>query len=157
MPVPTNNILAGGDAMLDAVRTLSGLYMSSAQRLLELNMNTLRETIEQTGEAARTTSGARSPQELQGAFQPMLETAQSYGRDAFEIIVGTQQEVMKVMLSQFGGANAMFAMPTDWNTAFDAFNSGVRRFSTMATENATAAAEAGTRAFSAGEQGKRSA
>jgi len=156
MPIKSNNALAGGNAMLDAVRTLSSLYMTSAQKLLELNLNTMRETIEKTANAARSTSGARSPQELQNIFQPMLESAQTYSRDALEIIVGTQQEAMRVMLSQFGGAN-MFAMPADWNAALDAFSSGVRRFSTMATENAAAATEAESRAFTSATPGKRSA
>lgn len=157
MPFQSNNLLAGGEAMVDAVRTISSLYMTSAQRLLELNLNTMRESVEKTAEAARSTAGARSPQELQGLFQPMLDCAQEYGRDAFEIIVGTQQEVMKVMLTQFAGPNSAFSLPTDWNAAFDAFNSGMRRFSTMATENAADAAEAGARAFSSAAQGKRSA
>ncbi|MDT3672454.1 MAG: phasin family protein [Aromatoleum sp.] len=157
MPFQSNNLLAGGEAMVDAVRTISSLYMTSAQRLLELNLNTMRESVEKTAEATRSTSGARSPQELQGVFQPMLDCAQEYSRDAFEIIVGTQQEVMKVMLTQFAGPNSMFSLPTDWSAAFDAFNTGVRRFSTMATENATEAVEAGQRAFTSATQGKRSA
>ena len=90
-------------------------------------------------------------------FQPILDCAQEYNRDAFEIIVGTQQEVMKVLLTQFAGPNSVFSLPTDWTQAFDAFNSGMRRFSAMATEGAAEAAEAGSRAFTAPAQGKRSA
>jgi phasin family protein len=141
-----NNVLSAENPA-DAFRTVSGLYLTSAQRLAELNMSTMREALDKTTSAVQSKAGAKGAQDLQfGLFQPLIESAQNYVRSAYEIIAETQQEVMRVMLAQMSGVATQFSVPTEWNSAFDAFNSGVRRFSELTNENVAVAKEAGAKA-----------
>jgi phasin family protein len=141
----------------EALQAVSTLYVGSIQRLAELNMNTMREAVEITASATQEISRARTPQDVQYAlYQPMMECAQTYSRRFYEILAQTQREFVDTMTSQLGSPTP-FAAPANWGAAFDAFNSGLRRYSAMAEEGLAAAAEGSQQGASARTYGKKTA
>jgi phasin family protein len=141
----------------EALQAVSTLYVGSIQRLAELNMNTMREAVEITASATQEISRARTPQDVQYAlYQPMMECAQTYSRRLYEILAQTQRDLIDTMTSQAGGRTP-FAAPGDWGAAFDAFSSGLRRYSEMAEEGLAAAAEGAQQGASARTYGKKTA
>jgi phasin family protein len=156
--IKSQNNVVGAENPADAFRTISGLYLTSAQRLAELNMSAMREAVDKTTSAVQSKAGAKGVQDLQfGLFQPLIESAQTYVRNAYEIVAETQQEVMRVMLAQMSSVGTQFSVPTEWNSAFEAFNSGIRRFSALTNENVSAVRDAGTKALNPSTYEKKSA
>lgn len=143
-----------GANVVQAFQTISTLYLSSAQRLAELNMSTMHEAIEIGTSAMQEMARAKNPQDVQlRVFQPLLENAQNYTRKACDILAKTQQEAVSAMIPQFAGRNPF----SDWNSAFEAFNTGMRRFSSLTADNFTTATEAASQATEARPYGKKSA
>ncbi len=154
MPTKHEHDVIGAN-VVQAFQTISTLYLTSAQRLAELNMSTMHEAIEISTSAMQEMARAKNPQDVQlRVFQPLLENAQNYTRKACDILAKTQQEAVNAMIPQFAGRSSAFG---DWNSAFEAFNTGMRRFSSLTADNLTAATEAASQATEARPYGKKSA
>ena len=129
----------------EAVQALANIYLSSAERLAELNLNTVREVLEesmtatkeQLGKGADNASGVSQTNFL----QPMVDKAMTYSHSVFAIFVETQQEATKTLMSQISGLSTSYKVPTDWNAPFEMFNKGVQQFSALATQGASATNE----------------
>lgn len=129
----------------EAVQALANIYLSSAERLAELNLNTVREVLEesmtatkeQLGKGADNASGVSQTNFL----QPMVDKAMTYSHSVFAIFVETQQEATKTLMSQISGLSTSYKVPTDWNAPFEMFNKGVQQFSALATQGASASNE----------------
>ena len=127
--------------------------MSSAQRLAELNLNTMREAFETTANGAQEMSRTKNFQDMQAqVFQPLLERTQTYSQRVFEIMAETQREAVEAMTRMLQQGRSPFLVPGDWNAMFETFNSGVRRLSSMTAENLAATADAGEDAATAARQ-----
>lgn len=133
----------------EAIQTLANIYLSSAERLAELNLNVIREVLKESVSATKGHHGKGNDNEsafTQASFlQPIIEQSMSYSRNAFAILVETQQKAIKTLMSQFasGGANYM---PADWNSSLEMLNKGAQQFSTLATQGASATDEVARKA-----------
>ncbi|MCK0508783.1 phasin family protein [Aromatoleum anaerobium] len=153
MPTKHEHDVIGAN-VVQAFQTISTLYLTSAQRLAELNMSTMHEAIEISTSAMQEMARAKNPQDVQlMVFQPLLENAQNYTRKACDILAKTQQEAVNAMIPQFAGRNPF----GDWNSAFEAFNTGMRRFSSLTADNLAAATEATSQATEGRPYSKKSA
>lgn len=137
--------MTASPATAEAVQALANIYLSSAERLAELNLNTVREVLEesmtatkeQLGKGADNASGVSQTNFL----QPMVDKAMTYSHSVFAIFVETQQEATKTLMSQISGLSTSYKVPTDWNAPFEMFNKGVQQFSALATQGASASNE----------------
>jgi phasin family protein len=125
----------------DDVQALANIYLGSAERLAELNLNVIREVVEESVTATKDYLGKGADNGSgfsQATFlQPMVDKSLTYSRNAFAILVETQQEASKMLMSLFSGAAATYKLPTDWNSPLEMFNKGVQQFSTLATQGAS--------------------
>lgn len=134
----------------DAIQALANIYLAGAERLAELNLNAIREVVEESVTATKGhhgkggDNGSGFPQAT--FLQPMVDKSMAYSRSAFAILVETQQEATKTLMSSFSGAGANYKLPTDWNAPFEMFNKGVQQFSTLATQGASATNEVARKA-----------
>lgn len=75
----------------DAVETLANIYLSSAERLAELNLNVIREVLKESVSATKGHHGKGNDNEsafTQASFlQPIIEQSMAYSRNAFAILV----------------------------------------------------------------------
>lgn len=134
----------------EACQAIANIYLASAQRLAELNLDTIREVAEESVAASKShhgkggDSGFGFPQPT--VLQPMVDKSMDYVHRAFAILVETQQEATKTLMSQFSGEGANYKLPTDWNAPLEMFNKGVKQFSTLATQGASATNEVARKA-----------
>jgi len=139
-------------AAVDTFQALANIYLTSAERMLALNLSTLREAVEDSATAMSRLpdmkAGFGSNKQQATFVPPMLEKTMAYSRSAYEILAATQQEVTQMLTSQMTGSGSGFKIPTDWNAPFELFAKSVQQFSTLAAKGATATTEAGSRALS---------
>lgn len=134
----------------DAVETLANIYLSSAERLAELNLNVIREVLKESVSATKGHHSKGNDNEsafTQASFlQPIIEQSMAYSRNAFAILVETQQEATKTLMSQFAAGGASYKLPTNWNASLEMLNKGAQQFSTLATQGASATNEVARKA-----------
>lgn len=134
----------------ETVQALANIYLSSAERLAELNLNVIREVLKESVSATKSHHGKGNDNEsafTQASFlQPMIEQSMAYSRNAFSILVEAQQEATKTLMSQFAAEGANYKLPTDWNASLEMLNNGVKQFSTLATQGASATNEVARKA-----------
>lgn len=134
----------------ETVQALANIYLSSAERLAELNLNVIREVLKESVSATKGHHGKGNDNEsafTQASFlQPMIEQSMAYSRNAFSILVETQQEATRTLMSQFAAEGANYKLPTDWNASLEMLNKGVQQFSTLATQGASATNEVARKA-----------
>lgn len=136
-------------ANLETLQSLAGIYLSSAERLTALNLNSTRGMIEDAVAASmrqpakETESGFNFPQIA--FIQPSSEKLIAYSRSAYEILLESQQEIIRTLTSSFTNMNANFKLPTDWSAPLEMFSKGMQEASSLAQKNATAATEAAQR------------
>lgn len=134
----------------ETVQALANIYLSSAERLAELNLNVIREVLKESVSTTKGHHGKGNDNEsafTQASFlQPMIEQSMAYSRNAFSILVEAQQEATKTLMSQFAAEGANYKLPTDWNASLEMLNNGVKQFSTLATQGASATNEVARKA-----------
>jgi phasin family protein len=145
-----NQAVANGTAAVEAAHSLATVYLANIELLLELNLNTAREAAEAFTEVSKTMASAKTPVELQSVAtslgQPLMEKSLSYSRRAYEIFAQTNQEMSRLIIGQISNSQLVTGVPESWTTLVNAFAKSVQQFSTSATHNAEAAAEAGIKA-----------
>ena len=133
-------------ASLETVHALANIYLTSAERWLELNASILHDTVETAVAAEKSLSHADSPAQLNkretALIQPMFEKSMTYARSAYEIISETQLAVTKLMTSQVTHFGERFKLPADWSAPVEIFSKSLQQFSTLAERSSSAAAEA---------------
>jgi phasin family protein len=121
-----HSLPAAKRSSLDALQAFAEIYLTSAERLTVLNLASAREMLEQTVAASRqkpsteNESGFNLPQL---AFsQPSFQKAVTYSRSVYEILLESQQEIIKTLSSQFSDMNANFKLPAEATAPFEVFS-----------------------------------
>ena len=106
MSINTEQFAAANKATVDSLLAVANTALASAERIAALNLNTARSALEDTASNVQTVLGAKNPQEVLAAqsalAQPAVEKAVAYGRSVYEITSQTQQELAKLVESQYG-------------------------------------------------------
>ncbi|TRZ56070.1 MAG: phasin family protein, partial [Rhodocyclaceae bacterium] len=96
-------------ANVETVLTLANTAFASAERLAALNLNTARSILEDSVASAKALLAVKDVQSLvalQSTLgQPAAEKAVAYSRSIYEIATQTQEEIAKIVESQFAEAN----------------------------------------------------
>lgn len=134
----------------DAIQATANIYLAGAERLAELNLNTVREVVEVSVAAAKEHHGKEGDNEPgfpQATFlQPMVDKSMAYSHSAFAILAETQQEATTMLMSQIAGLGTRFNLPTEWNSPIEMFNKGLQQFSALATQGASVTNEVARKA-----------
>ncbi|MFM2051989.1 MAG: hypothetical protein RL456_26 [Pseudomonadota bacterium] len=113
MTMTPEQLAAANKANLEALVELTHKAFASIEKLVELNMQAARSSLEQTAEQARAVLAVKGPQELvalQSDFvKPAQEKALAYGRQVYDIATATQAEVSKLAEAQVTAAKAKFS------------------------------------------------
>ncbi len=92
-------------ASLEAAVGLANKAFEGFERVMELNLQTSKTTLEQTREGIRKTLSAQGPQELVELpihlLQPVFDNSLTYRRQLQDIIAATQAEFAKVAEVQY--------------------------------------------------------
>lgn len=148
----TQNLNNANQSSLNAVNSLAQIYLSGAQRLIALNLESARGMFGDTIASAKqqtakvNDSGFKLPQ--MAFVQPNAEKAIAYSRSAYQIISESQQEAIKTVFSLFNNMNANFKLPADLNASMEMFSNGVQEASSIAKKNVATATDAAQRAVS---------
>jgi phasin family protein len=91
------NVLAAQRAALEASLEIAGKAMEGIERLAALNMQLVRETLDQQGEFAKATLGAKDPGALMNISKtlaaPAGERAASYAKEVYSIASETSAAI----------------------------------------------------------------
>ncbi|MEX8492925.1 phasin family protein [Sphaerotilus sp.] len=113
MTINTEQLAAANKANLDSLVELTQKAFASIEKLVELNMQAARESLEQTAEQAKAVLAVKGPQELaalqQDFLKPAQEKAMAYGRQVYDIATSTQAEVKKMAEAQLAAAKTQFS------------------------------------------------
>ncbi|MEX8518815.1 MAG: phasin family protein [Leptothrix sp. (in: b-proteobacteria)] len=158
---------AANKANIEALVELTQKAFAGIEKLVELNMQAARSSMEESAEQAKAVLGAKDPQALLALqstlLQPSSEKALAYGRQVYDIAVSTQAEVSKMAEAQVataqeqiqalvdtaiknapaGSENAVALMKSSVAAASNAFESVQK-----AAKQASSAAEANFEALS---------
>ncbi len=117
MIATTENLASANKASVEAFLTLANTAFASAERLAALNLNTARSFLEDGMANAKALLGAKDLQQLVSLqstlAQPSVEKLVSYSRNVYEIATQTQEEVSKIVESQFAEVNKNVASALD--------------------------------------------
>ena len=112
MTITPEQLAAANKANLDTLVELTQKAFSSIEKLVELNMQAARDSLESTAEQAKAVLTVKGPQELAALQQEFLKPAQdkavAYGRQVYDIATATQAEVTKVAEAQIAAAKTQF-------------------------------------------------
>jgi hypothetical protein len=128
----------------DAIQALANIYLTSAERMVELNLNTVREVLEESVTVSKEQQGKGvyvSDVSQLNLLKPMVDKAMTYSHSVYAIFVETQQEASKTLMSQVSNLSTSYKVPADWNAPFEIFNKGVQQLSALATQGASATDE----------------
>ena len=105
-------VAAASQANLEALMSLANSAIARAERLAELNLNTVRSVLEDSVATTRKLAEVKDPQQfasLQGELtRPMINKAVAYARNVQEIATEGQQEVSSLFEKQIAELNKRF-------------------------------------------------
>jgi phasin family protein len=166
-------IAAANKANVEALMNLNHVAFEGVERLLALNLNTMKTVLEDSVNNAKAALGVKDVQEfvaLQTAFaQPAVEKAVAYSRNVYEIASQTQVGVSKLVEAQAAEANKSFVALLDKaaksapagsdvavaavksaiaaaNSAYDSITKAGKQFADIAEANVAAATNATVKA-----------
>lgn len=97
---------AANKASIESLLTLANTALASAERMASLNLKATRSLLEENAANTAAILGAKDPQAaiaIQASlFQPTVEKAVAYSRNAYEISTDSSKEVSKLLEDQFG-------------------------------------------------------
>ncbi len=167
---------AANKATVDSLLSLANTALASAERIAALNLNAARSVIEDSVSNARALASAKDAQEAASIaaaqVQPHVEKAVAYSRSVYEITAQTQEELSKMVESQFGDFQKTVSSLLDSaassapagsdvavaavksaiaaaNSAFDNMNKAAKQVAEIAEANVTAATNAAVKATGA--------
>ncbi|KAF7962494.1 phasin [Cupriavidus sp. UYMU48A] len=98
-------VYAAQAAAMDIVFGMTTKTLDACQRLTELSMQTMKETLVDSQETVRQAFSAKTPQELFAlqatAAQPAVEKARAFFQQVQEIAATTRDEFQKVAAAQY--------------------------------------------------------
>ena len=102
--ITAEQVVAANKANLETLLGLSQKAFEGVEKLVELNMQVARASMDESAEHAKALLSVRDAQELlalqAGLVQPTAEKAAAYGRHVYDITSATQSEVVKVAEAQ---------------------------------------------------------
>ena len=103
---------AAGKANLDTAVELGQKAFGGVEKLVELNLQVARASLDESAAHARALLAVKDPQELialqSGVLQPAAEKATAYGRQVYEIVSSTQAEITKLIEAQVATSQQKF-------------------------------------------------
>ena len=97
------------EAQMAMITALTGKAMESVEKLVDLNMNAVKASLEESSMAARQLMAAKDPQEFlamtSAQTQPSNEKAMAYSRHLAAITQDTQAEFTKAAEAQIAETN----------------------------------------------------
>ena len=178
------NLASANKANVETFLTLANTAFASAERLAALNLNTARSFLEDGMANAKALLGVKDVQQLVGLqttlAQPSVEKLVAYSRSVYEIATQTQEEVSKIVESQFAEVNKNVASALDKaaknapagsdvavaavkaaiaaaNSAYDSMSKAAKQVAEIAEANMTAATSATVKAAGAATKVKKAA
>jgi phasin family protein len=169
-------IAAANKASVETALTLANTAFASAERLAALNLNTARSILEDSVASAKALLGAKDIQDLialqSTLAQPAVEKAVAYSRSIYEIATQTQEEVSKLVETQFAEVNKNVSVALDQavknapagsdvavaavksaiaaaNSAYDSLSKAAKQVAEIAEANVSAATTATVKAVAA--------
>lgn len=119
---------------IDSVHAAMHTSMNGFERLAELNMQTARNSLEESTEAVKSMLDSKDPKALTDSAanrgQPATDKMAAYAKDVYEIADDTGRELVKLVEKQFS------------NSGFDQASEAVKQAVDMADENLTTATKA---------------
>jgi len=152
-------------ASLEAALSIANITIQSTERLMDLQMKTAKDALDQSMKSAKALTDVKSVQDLvalqSSAAQPNMEKALAYSRSLYEVASDAQVRIGKLVETRMAalGGDLMTAMdkavktaPAGSESAFAAFKSAIaaansaydtvsrvtREATTLATSAATA-------------------
>jgi len=109
MNVTPEKIVAAGKASLETSATVASLGLSTVERLVALNLNTVRAAMADAQSNAEALLGAKDPKAvlavLSGLAEPTLASSVGYFRSAYGIAVDCGEELSKIVDGQIAELN----------------------------------------------------
>ncbi|MCH8179620.1 MAG: phasin family protein [Proteobacteria bacterium] len=110
-------ILATQKAQIASLFDLGQKAFEGVEKVLELNMQVAKTTLDEAAEHAKAVLAVKDAQELlalqASLLQPSAEKAAAYGRHLYDIASSTSAEVSKLAESQVADAQKKFAAVVD--------------------------------------------
>lgn len=138
MTMNTEQFTAANKATVDSLLSVANTALASAERIANLNLDTVRSVVEDTVSNTKAMLAAKDPKEalsIQTAqAQPSLDKAVAYSRSLYEISNETKEEFTKMFEAQFGGfqksmtemlEKAAKSAPAGSEVAVNAFQSAI--------------------------------
>ncbi len=180
-------LIAGQKAAFDSAFTVVNTLFASTERLVALNLNTARTSLEDSASFTNSLFSVKDVQDViaipTSLAQPALEKAMSYSRSVYEIQVQTAEELARLAEDQRAEFNksifaaldsvaknapagsdvAVSAVKSAFaaaNSAFDSMSKAARQVADVAEANVTAATNATVKAVKpvvAASKGKKAA
>ena len=178
------NLATANKAAVESFLTLANTAFASAERLAALNLNTARSFLEDGMANAKALLGAKDIQQLVALqstlAQPAVEKFVSYSRNVYEIATQTQEEISKIVESNFAEVNKTVASALDKaaknapagsdvavaavksaiaaaNSAYDNMSKAAKQVAEIAEANMAAATSATVKAAGAATKAKKAA
>ena len=175
----TDTLTQRGRQISDAWLAVASSGFSTIERLIALQMNALRETIEQSLAHAKQVAETKDAQEFfklqQEALTPSIEKTLAYQRNVYEVLQQSQTEIAKIVETQLSDLNrqmielldkmaksaptgaetviaaAKFAIAAA-NSAYDNLAKAAKQVAEIAEANMTAATNATVKAVTSASQ-----
>ena len=104
-------------ANLETAIRFTSIALEGAERMFELNLKTAKSTFADFVQQAKTFTEIKDPQEFaqlkNTIAQPMMEKATSYVKSVYDVAVGTQSEINKLVEEQVGEFNKQVVSSLD--------------------------------------------
>jgi len=105
MSITPEQFAVANKATVDSLLSVANTALASAERIAALNLNTARSALEDTVSGVKSVMGAKDPKEalaVQSSLaKPAVDKAVAYSRSVYEITSETQQELAKMVETQF--------------------------------------------------------
>ena len=161
-----DRLLQLGKSSIEAALTVANITLQSTERLLDLNIKTAKEALDESLRGAKALTEAKNVQDLvslrSNGAQPGIDKAIAYSRGLYEVASQAQGEIHKLLEAQYARmSNEMMAVveqaaktaPAGAEPAVAAFksalamaNSAYDTFAKAARQAADAAVDNGTQA-----------
>lgn len=142
---PQNEIRNNASAFTSTLLEMSQLCLSSLERLSALNLNAMRQALDESMVTADRVSqsggdptAVTQPQDM----KPLLERSMSYSQNVMEICASTQEEMMRLMNSRMGDFKLLAPLPQGWASAMDAFTRNAQQMANMGADTMMSASRA---------------
>ena len=110
-------LAAANKSSVDAMIDLSQKTFEGIEKLIELNLQVARASLDEAGEQAKAVLSVKDAQELialqAATVQPSAEKIAAYGRHVYDIASATQAEVARVTEAQMTDAQRKFMALVD--------------------------------------------